>query len=339
VPLQRSGYRTGYFGKYFNDYNTRPTYIPPGWTDWRAFNSVGPAYFDFTMNENGATVPYSGTQNYSTNVIASQAVQFINNAPPGQPFFIVLAPSSVHEPSIPDVPDQGALSGIAPWRPVSYNEEDVSDKPSWVQNLPLMTTSESDSMDLEHQKQLETLLSVDRGIAVIMETLAATDRLERTVVIYTSDNGIAWGEHRWVDSKLCPYEECIRVPLWIRVPGIAGRVDDHMVQNVDLAPTIAALGDVALLTTPVNGRNLLPLIQDPSIAGWRSEIFHETFSLLHPHVAVRTAEYLYVEYVNGDRELYDLIADPYQMLNVHGDPTYQAVIPGLQALLRGLEVQ
>jgi arylsulfatase A-like enzyme len=77
---------------------------------------------------------------------------------------------------------------------------------------------------------------------------------------------------------------------------------------------------------------------DPS-AAWRSEIFHETYSLLHPHVAVRTGQYTYVEYVNGDRELYDLVADPFQMLNVYSDPNYQAVIPGLEALLGILKVQ
>jgi arylsulfatase A-like enzyme len=339
VPLKRSGYRTGYFGKYFNDYSTRATYVPPGWSDWRAFNSVGPAYINYTMNENGVTVPYgTGSQNYSTNMITAHAVQFINATPPGQPFFLVYAPTAPHYPSTPDPLDVGAFSGHPAWRPLSYNEADVSDKPSWVKALPLISTTEQDSVDIEHQKQLETMLAVDRGVATMLNALSATGRLGSTVVIYTSDNGLSWGEHRWVDSKLCPYEECIRVPLWIQMPGIAGRVDDHLVQNVDLAPTIAELADVSLMTSPVNGRSLVPLLMDPS-AAWRSEIFHETYSLLHPHVAVRTSQYTYVEYVNGDRELYDLVADPNQMLNVYGDPNYQAVIPDLVALLRILEAQ
>lgn len=340
VPLQRSGYRTGYFGKYFNDYYTRASYIPPGWSDWRVFNSTAPAYSNYTMNENGTTTSYgTGSQQYSTNVIAAQAVQFINATPNGQPFFLVLAPTAPHHPFTPDPQDVGAFSGHPAWRPVSYNEADVSDKPSWVQALPLISTAEQDSLDLEHQKQLESMLAVDRGVATIMDALSATGRLGSTVVIYTSDNGMSWGEHRWVDSKLCPYEECIRVPLWIQMPGITGRVDDHLVQNVDLAPTIAELADVSLMTSPVNGRSLLPLLTDPN-AGWRTEIFHETYSILQRrHVAVRTGQYTYVEYVNGERELYDLVADPYQMLNVYSDPNYQAVIPGLQALLAILKVQ
>ena len=339
VPLEQSGYRTGYFGKYFNDYYTQPSYIPRGWTDWRAFNSIGPAYSNYSMNENGTTVPYGGgSLNYSTNVIAGHAVQFINATPAGQPFFLVLAPTAPHYPSTPDPQDVGAFSGQPAWRPLSYYEADVSDKPSWVRALGLITPAEEDSVDIEHQKQLETMLAVDRAIVSLMDVLTATGRLGNTVVIFTSDNGLAWGEHRWSDSKLCPYEECIRVPLWIQAPGVPGRLDDHMVQNVDIAPTIADLADVALATNPVNGVSLMPLLSDPTV-GWRTEIFHETFSLLHPHVAVRTGQYIYVEYVNGDRELYDLVADPFQMLNVYTDPNYQAVIPGLQALLRILESQ
>ena len=339
VPLKQSGYRTGYFGKYFNDYYTRPTYIPAGWTDWRAFNSAGPAYSNYTMNENGATIAYgAGSPEYSTNVIAGHAVQFINATPAGQPFFLVLAPSAPHYPSTPDPQDVGAFSSQPPWRPFSYNEADVSDKPSWVQALPLFTSAEEDSVDIEHQKQLESMLAVDRAVVTLMDALTAAGRLENTVVIFTSDNGLAWGEHRWSDSKLCPYEECLRVPLWIQAPGVAGRLDDHMVQNIDLAPTIADLADVSLLAAPVNGVSLMPLLQNPGVP-WRTEILHETYSLLHPHAAVRTGQYTYVEYVNGDRELYDLFADPFQMDNVYGDPNYQAVIPGLQSLLQILKSQ
>ena len=103
---------------------------------------------------------------------------------------------------------------------------------------------------------------------------SSTDRSERssarssgaacsidTIIVYASDNGFLWGEHR-LGGKIWPYEESIRVPLVIRVPWRSawGRTDTHMVLNIDFASTIAELAGVKP-GLPQDGRSLVPLLR------------------------------------------------------------------------------
>ena len=161
-------------------------------------------------------------------------------------------------------------------------------------------------------------------------------------MLFRSDNGFMWGEHR-LGGKLWPYEESIRVPLVIRVPWMhTGRVDRHMVLNVDLASTITRLAGVTP-GLPQDGRSLLPLLQGRSPA-WRDEFLEEYLgeNMLAdagppPFQAVRTKRWVYVEYRNGWRELYDLATDPYELVNRVEDPTFAAVRQRLRARLHALE--
>ena len=160
------------------------------------------------------------------------------------------------------------------------------------------------------------------------------------MVVFFSDNGYAWGEHRLIDRKACPYEECIRVPIWIRAPGLVARTDTSLVANIDLAPTIAAWAGI---TPPgkVNGMNMLPLLQNPS-APWRSALLIEhwgAFTASTIGSGVRTSRYLYHQYQNGDKELYDLIKDPLQLTSVHKLAANAALITSFKATLNALKAQ
>ena len=129
-------------------------------------------------------------------------------------------------------------------------------------------------------------------------------------MIFTSDNGLLWGEHRWVKKEV-PYEEAIRVPLVIRADRIAsaaGRTDGHLVANIDLAPTIAAAAGLPL--PDADGRSLLPLLEGRP-EGWRHALLIEHLRGTNPiptYCAVRTSRYLFASYETGERELYDLAA-------------------------------
>ncbi|MBI2065028.1 MAG: sulfatase [Candidatus Yanofskybacteria bacterium] len=340
--LHDAGYATGLFGKYLNKYDnlTMPIwpYTPPGWDEWQVFKDpLG--YYNYTVVENGTEVVYgTGEANYSTNVMAQKVNNFIQSVPTDKPFFAMFTPYAPHLPATPLESD--AIAGLTPYRPPSYNEADVSDKPVWVQGLKLMTSSQQSSTDKFRRKQLESLQPIDRAVKSFIDTLTAKGQLDNTIIIYTSDNGMAWGEHRYFQKKNCVYEECIRTPLIIKAPGISPRVEDNMSLNIDLPATIAEYANVSVPSF-VDGVSLKTLLADPSVA-WRQEVLLEVLRADKPSqrfYAVRDSQYVYAEYFNGDKELYDLIADPYQLENKASDPNYQTIVSGLKLKLDALKQQ
>src|SRR5262249_47269390 len=154
-------------------------------------------------------------QDYSTDVLREKAKQFITDSVAlGQPFFLYLAFKTPHGPFDPAPRHVGLFAGIAPWRPASHNEPDVSDKPTWVQNIAPLTGAEVANIDDIRVNQLEMLQALDEaiggsttyGITGIMEHLRNLGVAENTFVVYFADNGWQWGEHRMM-AKNKPYEE------------------------------------------------------------------------------------------------------------------------------------
>jgi len=328
--LHGAGYRTGLFGKYLNGYMQLTTRVPPGWDEWVVFAG---GYLGYRLNDNG-TVRRMGNapEEYGTDVIARRAVQFIDRGG-NNPLFVYLAPYAPHAPATPHPQDDAAFRDLPPWRPPSYNEADVSDKPQWVRRLPSLTMARRAEGDEFRLRQLRSLQAVDRAIGQVIDALRRTGRLENAVIVFTADNGLSWGEHRWLDRKSCPYEECVRVPFVVRGPGIPeGRTDALFVHNIDLAPTFAELAGVRPALA-VDGRSLLSLLRGEA-PGWRSEMLLEYWGQpAQTWTAIRTERWKYVEYENGDRELYDFAADPYEMSNVVASSGAAAVLPDLRRRL------
>jgi arylsulfatase A-like enzyme len=143
--------------------------------------------------------------------------------------------------------------------------------------------------------------------------------LDETVVVFTSDNGLFHGEHRIVSGKWFLYEPSVRVPLAIRGPGFAdGRIVPTPAVNADLAPTIAAVAGADLLVEP-DGVSLLELVDDSATVD--RAILLQNFQQGRPNTTgVRTRGWTYFVHANGERELYDLGADPDQLENLAGTP-------------------
>ncbi|MFN8582357.1 MAG: sulfatase-like hydrolase/transferase [Gemmatimonadaceae bacterium] len=343
--LQGAGYRTALIGKYLNQYEVMAPHIPAGWSDFEAMlfltanNNTG--YLDYSLNTNGVvSVMGPSTSDYSTDVLANRAMQFIRSTKPRQPLFLYFTPFAPHQPWLPYPSDVGRYSGFPNWRPPAFNESDVSDKPAWIRALPLISASQQSTSDAAHRSQLESLQAVDRAVSNLILTLQQTGRWNNTLVIFSSDNGYMWGEHRLVDRKLCPYEECIRVPFWVRAPGLVARADTQIVANIDIAPTVAAWAGVTI-PTKVNGLNMLPLLQNPG-ATWRLDLLIEQLStgkLATQFSGVRTARYFYNEYQNGDREFYDFKTDPNQLTNTVNATGSQKAITVLKQRLALLKAQ
>ncbi|MEX2557305.1 MAG: sulfatase [Actinomycetota bacterium] len=324
--LQSAGYRTGLAGKYLNDYpfGSSP-FVPPGWSDW--FANVGTSkYYNYDMFDNGTTVSYgSAPEDYHTDVIARRADAFIRSSA-GEPFFLYASPIAPHSPTTP--PERYAKTPFTVTRSPNFNEADVSDKPAWIQSLPLLSPNLENAMDKKRVQQYRAVQAVDDLIRTVYDALDDTNTLDNTVIVFMTDNGYLFGEHRG-SGKNCVYEECIRTPMYVRVPWIEERVEPGLVSSVDIAPTFA---DLAGMVPPdaIDGTSFLPLIEDPG-AGWRSSLLHQTSGTNNQpgFWAIRTHEWKYAELSTGERELYDLINDPYELENRAG----QAELADLQAQL------
>lgn len=331
VWLHDGGYETALVGKYLNDYTVYGRHhIPPGWSDWQAIDSrPEEKYYDYTLNENGKLVHFgTAISDYSTDVLAGKAIDFVRGA--REPFFLYFAPIAPHLPAIPAPRDISTPLTLPTPRP-DFNERDITDKPWRAIYRRVLGFNAVHFLDREIEgRQLRSLRELDRQVGALVRSLAKRGVLDRTIVVYASDNGFLWGEHR-LGGKIWPYEESIRVPLVVRVPWRrSGRVDGHMALNIDLASTIAELAGVRP-RLPQDGRSLVPLLRGASPA-WRTDFLAEYLGATQyedggppPFRALRTTRWLYVEYLNGWRELYDLRRDPYELRNAARSPAYAAV--------------
>ncbi len=322
VWLQRAGYTTAYVGKYLNGYRGRR--VPPGWDRWRAF-SWGWGYFGYRLVDERGRVRRFGSapEDYSTDVLAREAVKLIRSA--RAPFFLLFAPAAPHEPAVPAPLDRDRLAELPPHAPPSLDEEDVSDKPAYVQARPRLGARRLQVAARYRQAQLESLLAVDRAVGAVVAALRRRGLLDQTIVIYTSDNGVMWGEHRLpAGLKAVPYEETIRVPLivrWQALP-VVPITENPLVANVDLAPTIADLAGVPL--PRADGRSLVPLLLGGSRRGREVvlEYLHAPRSSIPSYCGLRGERYKYVLYETGEEELYDLVADPHELANLASSERY-----------------
>ncbi len=335
-----AGYRTGLFGKYLNGYYDT-TYVPPGWDDWFAKFSryewsgkYNYQYYDYDVNDNGTTKHFGTAKtDYFTDVLRAQAREFIDaSVDPStgkvKPFFAYVAPTAPHTPPIPARRHIHAFDGEPAPRVPSFNEEDVSDKPPWIQSKPTLSDAQIAKIDITHEKRVETLQALDDLVEGVVKKLQAIGALENTYIVFTSDNGWQHGEHRVPKGKALPYEESIHMPLLIRGPSVqAGSTTDKLTLNTDFLPTFT---DLAGIQTPdyVDGRSLRPLLDGsvPATTSWRTAILLERRNYATPDASfygIRTNEARkYVEYQGGFRELYDLRTDPYELAN-----SYDATAP------------
>ena len=299
-------------------------------------------YRRFELNENGELVQYGDDPNdYETDILAAKAVDFISRSAGKTPFFIYLAPFAPHSPFTPARRHRNAFKNEQAPRPPSFNEADVSDKPAWVRDNHLLSASEIDGIDERFRARLRTLLAVDELVEAIIDELTATGELDNTFIFYTTENGFHQGEHRVERGKNTPYEESIRVPLIVRGPGVpAGQVLQHVVANIDLAPTFAELAQ-AITPAFVDGLSFVRLLRDPPPEDWRKGVlvqhwaFPKAGASIPDYRAVRTRNHVYIEYITGENELYDLNADPYQLENQYATAN-PSLVDSLAAMLQRL---
>jgi N-acetylglucosamine-6-sulfatase len=366
VWLSGAGYATEHIGKYPNGYDgsqhSENRGVPEGWTEWHgAVDPTTYLFYGYVFNEDGVNVPHGWTEaDYQTDVVTGIATDFIyDHSESGDPFVLdvaYLAPhwefkpgtatdkevgdieggsgeSSIGMPPEPAKRHKGMFQGMkAPRRP-SFNEEDVSDKPSFVQDTAPLTQGEINQVDRWYRKRLQSLQAVDEGVAQIVDTLEATGELDNTYIAFVADNGWLQGEHRLALQKTHAYAESATGPLVVRGPGVAeGGVVTDKTSHIDLTATILDVTGVEPVGHELDGMPLTPYLSNPDLHLGRA-VFMETAPGNGGYYAVKTDRWKYVEYNNGDMELYDLVADPFELESLHEDPIKTDLIAELSARL------
>ena len=361
VWLKQAGYTTALFGKYINRYGQQSTWgawlawagnlinvelkgptvgnprdwVPPGWDLWFAFTGSRARYFDYAVNENGTILYFDHSpSDYSTDVVKDRAVRFIRDqAGKSTPFFAYIATKAVHSQgarAIPAPQYANAFEEVGLPMGPNFNEKDVTRKA--LKANPIHGESQT-QLTKDYRAMLQALQSVDDLVAAVVEALKEAGKLDDTVIIYTSDNGYMFGEHRLI-GKSAAYEESIKVPLLISGPGIPkNEIRNQLVTNLDLTATIVDLAH-ARPGTILDGRSLVPLFAK---APWRSAILLQSpinrFQLPHNRfTAVRTVTRKYVKYDSGFEELFDLKADPYELSNEIANPSYAGDLAALREM-------
>jgi arylsulfatase A-like enzyme len=352
VWFKAAGYRTGWLGKYFNNIDMLPeTFIPPGWDDYQVFwnrdkTYANPSFFNgYNFNENGKVVSYGMSEKeYSTDLLTRKATDFINAAGE-QPFLLVVSYYAPHYPYNAAVRHEKLFTTDTDWKPhwpPNLVEEDLSDKPEWL--LELKKPSVDYILDSD-QAMLRSLMSVDEGIAELLQLLERRQIRENTIILFLSDNGMSVGEHHII-GKDCPYEACIQIPFVVTYPRLqnAPRSEAGFALNIDIAPTLLDLANIPI-PPGLDGISLVPLLENPQVA-WRDHVFIEHYrdgeaddpaglsTLIPTYWAIRTDEWKYVEYMHGERELYNLVNDYYELENLASRPEYADLIRTLSEKLQ-----
>ena len=389
--LQAAGYRTIHIGKFLNGYGDEPfdegKDVPPGWNAWHSVLRADTHhyFYGYTLNDNGVldgpfgdpgswetreygerddfgcpAAPLNGKPClYETDIFNRIAWDEISGTAPEQPFYLQLDYTAPHgdfrRPAGPEpAPRHYNLFAGAPYphsRSEGFNEGNVNDKPRFIREAPYLSSQEIRTYRVYYQKALESLRSVDEGVKLVHDTLGSLGRLRNTYIVFTSDNGFFFGEHRLTGGKFIAYEPATHLPLLIRGPGIKpGTATGELAANIDIAPTILELAGAGA-DKSIDGRSLVPFMRDPSLRTRRPILFESfvqtndveangqpgavpaerarpaagassdgaTASIVAPpkdYVGIRLGPYKYIEWPSGEKELYDVNKDPNELNNL-----------------------
>jgi arylsulfatase A-like enzyme len=304
--------------------------------------------------QGGPLVPLGG---YSTDRYVDCTVEFLNEraGSPSQPWFFWLCFSGVHGPYTPadrhldeyahapatDIPVD--IFGPRPEKP----EHDVHFT-RWTKGANGEPVYKGRSFDAWVKQYNQAVRALDEGVGRIMQTLRDNGQSENTIVIFTADQGFAWGQHGYRD-KLAPYDANLLAPLIVWNPGRfpQGAVCHHPVSGTDIVATMQKLA--GLDSQPSDGRDFSALLADPSLAEWTeqplllmytnghygndqltdaltkarasgdwSPLIAEKQTGIRSWLMMREGRYKYVRYLYADyiEELFDLEADPAELTNL-----------------------
>ena len=332
--LRKAGYRTGFTGKYGVSMRAGPDVL---------FDVFQP------VNRNPYFRQVDGKLRHEADVNADNAITFLRDNPKDTPFCLSVSFNSTHA-------EDGDKIDHYPWPPAAdgmYLRQKMpppklGDEKVFASLPEFMQTSMNRDRwhwrwDTEHKYQtnmrayFRMLYGLDHAIGRVLEELATLGLAENTVIIFSGDNGYYMGE-RGFAGKWSHFEESLRVPLIIYDPRVEeaqrGRVDSHMVLNIDVAPTILAYAGVEV-PEHYQGEALGELVAGQQVDNWRNDFFCEHLmerADIPKWEGVRGERFVYARYLDQDYEfLHDLKVDPDQLRNLASDAEYQDALETMRA--------
>lgn len=351
--VRDAGYTTALVGKWHLKAD------PQGFDFWCILPGQG-AYFDPKMIENGQEQRFTG---YVSEVITDQALRWLERRDPGKPFCLLVHHKAPHANWEPGPRQAGLFSETEVPRPTTF-DDDYATRGQAIRSHRLfvgpklwelhyrgrfgeipVTVPEGESRSWVYQRFIKDYLrcvaSVDESVGRLLDYLDDARLTDKTLAIYTSDQGFFLGDHGLYDKRLM-YEESIRMPLLVRHPGITtpGVQVAPLVLNVDLAPTLLELAG-ARGRDAMHGRSFVPLLDGSQPGNWRRAMyyrFYEEALGIGPHEGIRTERFKLIHYLYGDQawELYDLEKDPRELCNVFSEPSLTKTVTELQSELHRL---
>ena len=335
--LRAAGYVSGHFGKYING-NGGVAAVPDYWDRWcETMGDDGDEGSQVEkVNIDGDVQPFPAPGGIPSGWAAQKTVDFIEGHL-SEPWFAHYCPTIPHQPYTPTPQSAGLYDGARRTVP-SINEDDMSDKPQWMRDLPKITGWQS-----EYEGKLEELADLNRlGIKPILDALVASGQIGNTLIFYLSDNGYLHAEHR-LQKKDQPYWESSQIPFFVRGPGVLqNQSRNAFVSQIDVFPTALEAAGVDLSTIPeIDGRSMLSRLGQSTFNGWRKRMLITGSDDVGPQNnpggahnppgrwwMLREGNKHFILHENGLKELYWMESDPYQLNNVR-QSTDQATIDDL----------
>jgi len=273
--------------------------------------------------------------------LAIKAREFLESCTSKKPFCLTVCYKSPHHPYQPDERDKHLFDNVIIPKRKSDTPEAYQAMASHVMEKSLNRWCYFDERKDEATRNrfeknfLRCVVSLDRSVGQILQTLQDLKLDKNTYVIYLSDNGYLWGEHG-LGGKWLLYEESIRIPMILYGPGIPdtmkGKKLDNLALNIDIAPTILDLAGIPI-PSKMDGISLYPYIEG-NLTPLRSDFFMEHVGVIDVENpipdsrGVRSEEWKYIRYVNVEpevEEIYNIRKDPLELHNLINDDNYTEI--------------
>ena len=321
------GYQNYFVGKYLHA--NQVNVVPDGWDEFRA--SRGGKYFGTSRFINGKPERLADDQ-YRTDMEGAEVLELLEkhslSSLQERPFFLYWAPFCPHAAQAGEEmvsPQYRELwKDVGLFKTAAFAEEDMSDKPLHYQMVSQIEERHEEQIAEFYRDQLRAMKSFDVQLGEMLNKLSNLGLRENTYIMLTSDNGYMHGDHR-ISAKTLPFNPATMIPMIVAGPGITERHRaNHLLAHIDIAPTIV---DLAGGTVPdfCNGKSFRALLSDSSAPApdWRDAILIENYQVKSTrgveipatYNAIRTYDEFFVEWSNGQKEYYDLVADRHQLEN------------------------
>jgi choline-sulfatase len=327
--FHEAGYYTGLSGKW----HLGQSHLTPSGADYHFGlpGWQGQHNHDYTYVKNGED--FTSSKNKSA-LITDHAIEFLENLPEEQPFFLNVGYIATHSPYHKEAHDS-RLTDL--YEEAKFNDIPPYSEHPWVKNegFRYENPTEQDLRD-HYIGYYAAVTEIDKNIERIMTTLDKAGLADDTVIIYTSDHGCTLGHHGFFGKgnstrPLNMYEHSLRIPLiWSGANIQSGHVSNHNVTHYDTFQTLLEfVGIQPSSTLEYPGQSYLPMLSGQT-QEWNETIYGEYGDLR----MIRTNEYkLVIRYPDGPHDLFDLINDPDETTNLINQEDHKNTISDLRQQL------